>query len=43
MATLSVTHTESIILNGEEFGGTNTISFAGIGEISKRIFTITTA
>ena len=43
MATLNVTHTESIILNGEEFGGTNSISYTGIGEISKRIFTITTA
>ena len=43
MATLNVTHTESIILNGEEFGGTNSTSFTGIGEISKRILTITTA
>ena len=42
MATLNVTHTESITLNGQEFGGTNTNSVAGINEISKRIITITT-
>ena len=43
MANLTVTHTESIILNGQEFGGANTISISGITEISKRILTITTA
>ena len=43
MATLSVTHTEDITLNGQQFGGTNTNTFAGINEISKRILTITTA
>jgi len=43
MATLNVTHTESIVLNNQEFGATNSISFAGITEISKRVLTITTA
>ena len=42
MANLIVNHTESIILNGQEFGGTNAITFTGINEISKRILTITT-
>ena len=42
MATLNVTHTESIILNGQQFGGTNVKSVTGINEISKRIVTITT-
>ena len=43
MATLNVTHTESIILNNQEFGATNSISFTGITEVSKRVLTITTA
>ena len=43
MATLNVTHTESIVLNGQEFGGTNVFTAIGISEISKRIITITTA
>ena len=43
MATLSVTHSESIVLNGQQFGGTNLITISGINEISKRILTITTA
>ena len=43
MANLTVTHTEDITLNGQQFGGTTVKSFAGINEISKRIFTITTA
>ena len=43
MATLNVTHTESIVLNGQEFGGTNVFTATGINEISKRIITITTA
>ena len=43
MATLTTTHTESIILNGQEFGGTNIKTFGSIAEISKRILTITTA
>ena len=42
MATLTVTHTEDITLNGQQFGGTTIKSFAGINEISKRILTITT-
>jgi hypothetical protein len=42
MAILNVTHTESIILNGQEFGGINTFAVTGINEISKRIITITT-
>ena len=42
MATLSVIHSESIVLNGEEYGGTNTNLVTGINEISKRILTITT-
>lgn len=39
MATLSVTHTESITLNGQEFGGTNSFSISGINNIYKRIVT----
>ena len=42
MANLTVTHTEDITLNGQQFGGTNIKTFAGINEISKRILTITT-
>ena len=42
MATLTVTHTENITLNGQQFGGTTVKAFAGIAEISKRILTITT-
>ena len=36
MATLSVTHTESITLNGQEFGGTNTFSVSGINDVNPR-------
>ena len=43
MANLIVTHSEDITLNGQQFGGTNTLSISGINEISKRIITITTA
>ena len=43
MANLTVTHTEDITLNGQQFGGTNIKSIASINEISKRILTITTA
>ena len=43
MATLTVTHTEDITLNGQQFGATNIKTFASINEISKRIVTITTA
>tara|TARA_R100000781_G_scaffold886_4_gene1505 strand:+ start:5682 stop:6143 length:462 start_codon:yes stop_codon:yes gene_type:complete len=42
MATLRVTHTEDITLNGQQFGGTSIKSFTSISEISKRILTITT-
>ena len=42
MANLSVTHSEDITLNGQQFGGTNIISIAVINEISKRVLTITT-
>ena len=42
MATLNITHTESITLNGQEFGGTNVNSITSINEISKRIVTVTT-
>ena len=42
MATLTVTHTEDITLNGQQFGGTNIKTFASINEIVKRILTITT-
>ena len=42
-ATLTVTLTESISLNGSQQGATNTKTFASINEISKRILTITTA
>ena len=38
-ATLSVSITESIILNGRQQGGTITKTFASINEISKRILT----
>ena len=43
MANLTVTHTQDITLNGQQFGGTNIKTYAGISEISKRILTITTA
>jgi len=43
MANLTVTHTEDITLNGQQFGGTTIKSFSGINEISKRIITVTTA
>jgi hypothetical protein len=39
MATLNVTHKESIILNGQQFGGTNIFSIAGINDVFKRIVT----
>ena len=43
MANLTVTHTEDITLNGQQFGTTSIKSITGITEISKRILTITTA
>ena len=42
MANLTVTHTESITLNGQQFGGTSVHTHTGITEIWKRILTITT-
>jgi len=41
-ATLTVTLTESISLNGVDQGGTNTLTIASVNEISKRIVTATT-
>ena len=41
-ATLTVQIIESITLNGQALGATNTKTFASINEISKRIVTITT-
>ena len=41
-ATMTVTVSESITLNGKNQGGTITKSFLSIAEISKRILTITT-
>ena len=42
-ATMTVTITESIALNGKDQGASNTVSIASINEVSKRILTITTA
>ena len=42
-ATLTVTLTESITLNGSSQGATNTLSIGSINEVSKRIVTATTA
>ena len=41
-STLTVTLTEAITLNGYDQGSKNTVSIAGIGEVYKRILTITT-
>ena len=41
MATLTVTLTEELTLNGAAIGGTNTLSIASIAEVSKRIVTCT--
>ena len=38
-ATLTVKHTESITLNGQEQGGTNTFTVASIAQVSKRQIT----
>ena len=38
-ATLTVTHTESISLNGSQQGATNTFTIASINEVYKRIVT----
>ena len=42
-ATLTVTLSESITLNGRNQGGTNIKTYASIAEVTKRILTITTA
>lgn len=42
-ATLTVTHTESITLNGVDHGSTNTLSIASINEVMKRIVTVPTS
>ena len=42
MATLSVTHQESITINNTQYGGSNTNSITGINHVSKRVITITT-
>ena len=39
MANLTVTHTESITLNGQDFGNRNVFSITGINNIYKRIVT----
>ena len=39
MANLTVTHGESIVLNGQEFGNTNSFSISGINDIFERIIT----
>lgn len=39
-ATLTITHTESITLNGIERGTTNTNSFASINEVDHRILSV---
>jgi len=41
-ATLTVTHTESISLNGSAQGASNSFTVASVNEISKRIVTVTT-
>ena len=41
-ASLTITHTESLTLNGVNYGGTNTQTIASIAEVSKRIVKIPT-
>ena len=41
-ATMTVTITESISLNGSDQGASNTLSISSINEVSKRIVTVTT-
>ena len=40
MATLTVTHTEDLTLNGVQQGTTNTLTISSIGSVLKRIVTI---
>ena len=42
MANLTVTHTEDITLNGQQFGGTSIFTATGINEVDKSIITCTT-
>jgi len=42
-ATLTVTLTEAINLNGKDQGSKNTLSVASINEVSKRIITVPTS
>ena len=42
-AVLTVTHTESISLNGSQLGATNTMTVSGINEVSKRIVSVPTS
>ena len=42
-ATLTVTHTESVTLNGVDRGVTNTLTIASINEIDHRIVSVDTA
>ena len=42
-ATMTVKVTEDITLNGQQQGGTQTLTFGSINEISRRILTVTTA
>ena len=41
-ASLTITHTESLTLNGVNYGGTNTQTIASIAEVSKRIVKVPT-
>ena len=41
-ATLTVTVTESLLLNGSDHGSTKKITIAGVNEVSKRILTCAT-
>jgi len=41
-ATLTVTLTENLVLNGSDHGSKKVISIAGVNEISKRIMTVAT-
>jgi hypothetical protein len=43
MATLNVTHTESLTLNGQEQGSTNSMSITGISNVDKRIVSVPTS
>ena len=43
MATLKVNITESITLNGSNYGAKNTLSVSGINEVDKRVISVTNA